>query len=594
MSLLFAHGGEAGSITDYGIQWIVLLVPFILLGTAVIALYAFGRSSARKEGFFDGVGASLEHVSGLPAWSAGGIGMGLFALSVAVIGFYWDVSWHIEHGRDDFIFTPAHMGILLGLAFIVVAGITSVIFATLQKSSVGLRIGPAVVPLGALGLLLLGGGAMTGFPLDEFWHQAYGVDVTMWGPTHLVMISGASLTPIALSVLLVEGKRAAPGATVPQWLPVVLSGALLTGLSTWTGEFDFGVPQFQQLYHPVLVVLAASVGLTIARATLGPWGAVKATLSFLILRSAVALLLGGGLGILLPRFPLYLVAAVLVEVTARGANGRRPLTSVVQTGLSIGTVGLAAEWLWTHVWGWHPWGPSLWPGILVAILVGIPGALLGTVMGETLSGRRRSFGRMPLALAGAGIIAALAFPLPRNAAPIEAVVTTEPAGGDFVDVAVELDPDAVKPADWFEVQSWQGGSLRNAALEEVAPGRYLSAEPVPVTGDWKSFVRIANNDVMVAIPVFLPADPAIGASEIPVLARREETFRRDTELLLREAKDGSSIPAVLAYTAIALLALTWIAGLIYSFSKLDRGSGRASGARVGSPDRTGSRSIVGA
>lgn len=565
MNRVFAHTEGVSTFASYGAEWIVLLVPFIGLAAVIGALWRFGRGS----GFFSRIGNSLERATNLPSWSASGVGMGMFALAVAVIGFYWDVSWHIEKGRDEFIFTPAHMGILFGLGFIVVAGVTSVIFATLEKADAGIRVRNLQVPFGAIGLLLLGVGALTGFPLDEFWHKAYGIDVTMWGPTHLVMISGASLTPIALWILVGEARKKRPEIQVPAWISIFIAGALVTGLSTWTGEFDFGVPQFQQLYHPVLVMIAASISLTMSRQLLGPGGAIKAALSFLAIRSVVAVLLGGGLGILLPRFPLYLVAALLVEASARRSEKSQGFASVVRTGLLIGTIGLAAEWAWMQVWGWHPWGPSLFPSIVVAVLVAIPGAVLGTEMGDIIAGREGRFGRATLLLAGAGIVASLVIPFPRNSATVESVVTTEPAGPGRVAVTIALEPkDAAEPADWFEVQSWQGGALQNTPLEEIAPGTYTSTRPVPADGDWKSFIRIAKKDVMIAVPVYLPADPAIGASEIPLLERREASFQRDTELLLREAREGSAAPAILAYTAILLLTLTWIAGLTFCFAKV--------------------------
>ena len=33
--------------------------------------------------------------------------------------------------------------------------------------------------------------ALMGFPLDDIWHRIFGQDVTLWGPTHLMMIGGA-------------------------------------------------------------------------------------------------------------------------------------------------------------------------------------------------------------------------------------------------------------------------------------------------------------------------------------------------------------------------------------------------------------------
>ena len=47
-----------------------------------------------------------------------------------------------------------------------------------------------------------------GFPLDDIWHRIFGQDVTLWGPTHLMLIGGASMTLVGMAVLLVEGLRA--------------------------------------------------------------------------------------------------------------------------------------------------------------------------------------------------------------------------------------------------------------------------------------------------------------------------------------------------------------------------------------------------
>lgn len=572
MDATFAHSGTIG-IGTYGTDWLYLLIPF--LGFFAVVAYLALSGTARVggvRGILLRISDSLTRLTGLPAWSAGGLGVGMFALVVAVIGFYWDVSWHIELGRDEYIYTPAHMMIVTGLGLIVLSSATAIVLASVTGAEVGKRFGRLVVPLSAIPLALLGFGALSGFPLDEFWHQAYGVDVTMWGPTHLVMISGASLAPIALSLMLTEtGPQPSPNALL-KGLQIVVTGAVLIGLSTWTGEFDFGVPQFQQLYHPVLVAMAASAALVLARKVLGPGGALKAAGVFLLARGGVALLLGTSLGILIPRFPLYIASALVVEGVARWSAGRSALRTAALAGAAVGTIGLAAEWAWMQVWGRHPWGPALFPGIWAAVAMAIVAALLGSAMGDVLTRRKVGIHKGVLALAGLGLVALLALPFPRNEAPIKAVVETEPATGGYANLTVALDPaDAAEPADWFEVQSWQGGALQNTPLEEVSPGLYRATEPVPASGDWKSFVRIAKKDLMVAVPVYLPADPEIGASEIPLLARREATFQRDTELLLREAREGESLPAILAYSAILTLALVWVTGFIWAFSRVARG-----------------------
>ena len=49
--------------------------------------------------------------------------------------------------------------------------------------------------------------ALTGFPLDDIWHRLFGQDVTAWGPTHIQLIFGASLTTLGGWALLVEASR---------------------------------------------------------------------------------------------------------------------------------------------------------------------------------------------------------------------------------------------------------------------------------------------------------------------------------------------------------------------------------------------------
>ncbi len=100
--------------------------------------------------------------------------------------------------------------------------------------------------------------------------------MTLWGPTHLMLIGGAAMTLVGLAVLLVEAGAATREAGRRGELPwarwmrrVSLPGAFLLGLSTFQAEFDFGVPQFQMIFHPMLTMLAASVSLVAARVWLG-------------------------------------------------------------------------------------------------------------------------------------------------------------------------------------------------------------------------------------------------------------------------------------------------------------------------------------
>lgn len=549
------------TMADYGTQWLYLVVP-LLLGFAAIAWLAVTGEGA---GMLARIADSLERVTGLDAPAAAGIGIGLWALVIAVLGFYWDVAWHIELGRDELILTPAHLAILLGLFLILVAGAAAMLFATLRGDDTRFTFGTLKIPTFSLPIALLGGGAMLGFPLDEFWHQAYGIDVTMWGPTHLVMISGASLTPIALLLAYRHGTEGRQPTALGRALGPGLAAALVLGMSTWTGEFDFGVPQFQALYHPVLVMAGSTLALVAVRIYLGPGAALQAALGAIAVRLLLALVLGTGLGLVIPRFPLYLGTAAVIELVAARVGELRAVQRCLAFGVAAGTIGFASEWGWSLLWGRYPWTSAMLPGAILATFAAIAAAFIGYAIGRVLAGRPTHLPVRSLIAAGLTLLVALALPLPRNDSDIQAIVSTDRVG-DRATVEVQVIPaDAATDANWFEVLSWQGGAMETHPLQHVAEGIYRTEEPVPVTGSWKSIIRLADDDELSGAALYMPADEEIGASEVPVEPRKTVEFKRDTELLMREATAGPAWPALVAYSAILVLAVSWIGALTYAY-----------------------------
>ena len=64
-----------------------------------------------------------ERISGQPGWASMPCGLAIGSLICALFGLYWDVSLHVDVGRDEGPFgTPAHYFILAGLYGIVMAG----------------------------------------------------------------------------------------------------------------------------------------------------------------------------------------------------------------------------------------------------------------------------------------------------------------------------------------------------------------------------------------------------------------------------------------------------------------------------------------
>src|SRR5689334_7576838 len=266
-------------------QVIIATAGGLALSFGMLALVVGHRSGRLK--IVGRAAALAERESGVAGWAAlPGALLGV-SLLTAVFGMYWDISLHIDVGRDSGpLANPAHYFILIGLFGIFAAGVVAIVLPEGKPSAASIQIGEEwYAPLGGLLICAAAAFALLGFPLDDVWHRLFGQDVTLWGPTHLMLIGGASLTLVGMAVLLVEGQRhnrtvaaqrieagvaGRRGAdTEASWVNLVrrtaLCGAFLLGLSTFQGEFDFGVPQFRFVFGPLLIMLAAGAGLVAVR-----------------------------------------------------------------------------------------------------------------------------------------------------------------------------------------------------------------------------------------------------------------------------------------------------------------------------------------
>jgi cation diffusion facilitator CzcD-associated flavoprotein CzcO len=564
--------------TENAGQWLFLVPALAPLPT--------GLAAVRRRG--------LERLTGMPAWAGAAVSLSCWGLVVAFFGFMWDVTWHADLGRDRELFTVPHALILLGLAGIAAGFVAAVALAT--RESGRLRVPVSAAPLG-----LLAAGALAGFPLDDYWHAVYGIDVTMWSPTHLLMIGAASLTPIAVWLVLREaGAHERPGPARRLWL--LMPAVVLVGLSTFQLEFDLGIPQWQLLYQPLLIAGATAIALTAARVAIGRGGALLAAAGFLVMRAVVAVILVVGLGRGLPHVPLTVAEALCVEA-AFLLPGLSVSARAIFGGLLIATAGLAAELGWTHLWYALPWTASLLPYWWMDAAMAVAGSLAGAAMGSVAAGRRAGLPApaTAAALAAIGVLLVLHVPL-RHADPAGVTLAAAPAGPARLETTrqgfalpeqpvwldVTVSPDTAPPgADWFGVIAWQGGApVRQVALVREAPGRYRATAPVPAGGGWKTLVLLGRGDVLEAVPVAMPPDFQYGLPQVQApLTPRATAFVPASRLLTREAHGGPWWPAAPILAFFALMAVAWIAALAAAFA-------RVSGAGPGPPRRGARRPRV--
>ena len=107
-----------------------------------------------------------------------------------VLGVLWDISWHSTIGRDTF-WTPAHMAIYLGG---VLGGVSSgwlvlktTFRGTSEEHARAVRLWGFRGPLGAWVSIWGAMAMLTSAPFDNWWHNAYGLDVQILsrGPPRL-------------------------------------------------------------------------------------------------------------------------------------------------------------------------------------------------------------------------------------------------------------------------------------------------------------------------------------------------------------------------------------------------------------------------
>lgn len=209
LSLLASTTAAATPAGGAAADEVVLAAAFGAAGVAVLLLLILGHRSGRL-GVLDRLGAFAGRVSGLPPWAALPLGIAAGSLLVALLGMYWDISLHVDNGRDPGpLANPAHYLILVGLFGTFAAGTLALSLAKDVPGPAAGRISDTWhVPVGGLLLCACGTFALLGFPLDDLWHRLFGQDVTLWGPTHLMLFGGAGLSLIGLAVLMAEGKAA--------------------------------------------------------------------------------------------------------------------------------------------------------------------------------------------------------------------------------------------------------------------------------------------------------------------------------------------------------------------------------------------------
>lgn len=214
----------------------------------------------------------------------------LFAATSVIVGVIWDISWHRSVGRDSF-WTPAHMAIYLGG---IVAGVAcgwlvlrTTFAGTTADQAATVRFWGFRGPLGAW-VCIWGAIAMiTSAPFDNWWHNAYGLDVKVLSPPHVLLALG--FTGIQLGALLMLAARqndAAPGDPhlgTYRRLFAYAAGLLVANLAIMGFEY-IGFPNaaHNALYYKVCAATFPILLVATARTSTLRWPATTAATAYMV------------------------------------------------------------------------------------------------------------------------------------------------------------------------------------------------------------------------------------------------------------------------------------------------------------------------
>jgi hypothetical protein len=209
----------------------------------------------------------------------------VFAAACVMVGVYWDISWHMSIGRDTF-WTPAHLliqagGLIAGISSGYVALKTTFAGSTAERDA-SVEFWGFRAPLGAW-LAIWGCGAMlTSAPFDNWWHNAYGLDVRIISPPHAVLAIGIFAIVVGAVLLTLAQQNRADERTRRRlaWVLAFTGGFLIMNFALFLTEFGE-----RRMMHSAIFYQVTAAAFPLALAAMGRaiklrWAATSAAACF--------------------------------------------------------------------------------------------------------------------------------------------------------------------------------------------------------------------------------------------------------------------------------------------------------------------------
>jgi hypothetical protein len=281
------------------------------------------------------------------------------AVLSSVVGGAWDISWHESIGRDSFWTTPHILIQLCGIISGICCGYL-ILATTFQKDSplraYSISMWGFRGPMGAF-LCAWGGVAMiASAPFDNWWHTAYGLDVKILSPPHVLLALGMMGIRFGTLVLILSEMNRATGAYRRR-----LEGLLFFcfifffGMTVGIAQ-EYTVRPFMHgaRFYIVAALIAPILMAAIASATKHPWAVTITTAVYMAMHLAFTWIL--------PLFPAEPKLGPVYQKITHLIPPDFPLLLIVPA--------IVIDLLRHRIGGWNRWAQSaaLGAGFLVSFV----------------------------------------------------------------------------------------------------------------------------------------------------------------------------------------------------------------------------------
>jgi hypothetical protein len=311
----------------------------------------------------------------------------LFALAATCItvGIMWDISWHETVGRDTF-WTPAHLLIYLGGALGgCVSGwlaIKHTFLAGPAEKSAAVRVFGARAPLGAWVVIWGAVAMLTSGPFDNWWHNAYGLDVKIISPPHALLGLGmVGLSFGALLTALTRQNHLPDGAGSGMF--VWVGGMFVVTGAVFVMEYSFPNLQHAAIFYKACALTFPFRLVTVGRGARTSWPVTRVAAVYLLVeclmiwilplfpaQPRLAPIFNPVTHMVPPPFPLLLIVpAIAIDLILRRAGeatGWKRLALAFVLGAVFLAVFIPVQWFFSeflispHADNWFFAGNRIW------------------------------------------------------------------------------------------------------------------------------------------------------------------------------------------------------------------------------------------